>query len=201
MLLSLRFAISFCGPYGNFCHLGHSYSNWLYGLQIGGASEAEVGERKARVQDALNATRAAVEEGIVPGILMFYLSSQVKGLIGNFQSWGVRRACVSAHLHFGKWDHSSNALKCDGRMHFTLPLKQVTPGWNFLFHLILIIADDSHPLQKVGCGTYKLDLICIYICIFLLADPTLMWWASDDDDFVSWSLQVVVLPCCMLQES
>lgn len=41
----------------------------MYASQIGGASEAEVGERKARVQDALNATRAAVEEGIVPGIL------------------------------------------------------------------------------------------------------------------------------------
>jgi hypothetical protein len=38
-----------------------------YLLQIGGASEAEVGERKDRVTDALNATKAAVEEGIVPG--------------------------------------------------------------------------------------------------------------------------------------
>jgi len=36
-------------------------------LQVGGASEAEVGERRDRVADALNATRAAVEEGIVPG--------------------------------------------------------------------------------------------------------------------------------------
>ncbi|KAL6005920.1 hypothetical protein ACLOJK_039965 [Asimina triloba] len=36
-------------------------------LKIGGASEAEVGERKDRVTDALNATRAAVEEGILPG--------------------------------------------------------------------------------------------------------------------------------------
>ena len=35
--------------------------------QIGGASEAEVGEKKDRVNDALNATKAAVEEGIVPG--------------------------------------------------------------------------------------------------------------------------------------
>lgn len=34
---------------------------------MGGASEAEVGERKDRVTDALNATRAAVEEGIIPG--------------------------------------------------------------------------------------------------------------------------------------
>lgn len=38
-----------------------------YLLQIGGASEAEVGEKKDRVTDALNATKAAVEEGIVPG--------------------------------------------------------------------------------------------------------------------------------------
>lgn len=36
-------------------------------IQIGGASEAEVGEKKDRVTDALNATKAAVEEGIVPG--------------------------------------------------------------------------------------------------------------------------------------
>lgn len=38
-------------------------------IQIGGASEAEVSEKKDRVNDALNATKAAVEEGIVPGIL------------------------------------------------------------------------------------------------------------------------------------
>ncbi|GBF97363.1 hypothetical protein Rsub_11010 [Raphidocelis subcapitata] len=36
-------------------------------LKIGGASEVEVGEKKDRVEDALNATKAAVEEGIVPG--------------------------------------------------------------------------------------------------------------------------------------
>jgi chaperonin GroEL len=36
-------------------------------LKIGGSSEVEVNEKKDRVNDALNATRAAVEEGIVPG--------------------------------------------------------------------------------------------------------------------------------------
>ncbi|XP_015794297.1 heat shock protein 60A [Tetranychus urticae] len=36
-------------------------------LKIGGSSEVEVSEKKDRVNDALNATRAAVEEGIVPG--------------------------------------------------------------------------------------------------------------------------------------
>jgi len=36
-------------------------------LKAGGATEAEVKERKARIEDALHATRAAIEEGIVPG--------------------------------------------------------------------------------------------------------------------------------------
>jgi chaperonin GroEL len=36
-------------------------------IKVGGATEMEVKERKDRVDDALNATRAAVEEGVVPG--------------------------------------------------------------------------------------------------------------------------------------
>src|ERR1700716_3523385 len=36
-------------------------------IRVGGATEVEVKEKKDRVEDALNATRAAVEEGIVPG--------------------------------------------------------------------------------------------------------------------------------------
>jgi chaperonin GroEL len=36
-------------------------------IKVGAATEAEMNERKARVEDALHATRAAVEEGIIPG--------------------------------------------------------------------------------------------------------------------------------------
>merc|ERR1719235_1174437 len=36
-------------------------------IKVGGASEVEVNEVKDRLNDALNATRAALEEGIVPG--------------------------------------------------------------------------------------------------------------------------------------
>ena len=36
-------------------------------IKVGGATEIEVKDRKDRVDDALNAARAAVEEGIVPG--------------------------------------------------------------------------------------------------------------------------------------
>ena len=36
-------------------------------INVGAATEIEMKEKKARVEDALNATRAAVEEGVVPG--------------------------------------------------------------------------------------------------------------------------------------
>jgi len=36
-------------------------------INVGASAETEMKEKKARVEDALNATRAAVEEGIVPG--------------------------------------------------------------------------------------------------------------------------------------
>ncbi|KAK6138494.1 hypothetical protein DH2020_027770 [Rehmannia glutinosa] len=51
-------------------------------LKIGGASEAEVGEKKDRVTDALNATKAAVEEGIVPGggVALLYASKELDKL-------------------------------------------------------------------------------------------------------------------------
>ncbi|XP_014515741.1 chaperonin CPN60-like 2, mitochondrial [Vigna radiata var. radiata] len=51
-------------------------------FKVGGASEAEVGERKDRVTDALNATRAAVEEGIVPGggVALLYATKALDNL-------------------------------------------------------------------------------------------------------------------------
>lgn len=54
-------------------------------LRVGGSSEVEVNEKKDRVHDALNATRAAVEEGIVPG--------------GEFQSLQVYFCIVGIHKH------------------------------------------------------------------------------------------------------
>ncbi|XP_038722396.1 chaperonin CPN60-2, mitochondrial [Tripterygium wilfordii] len=63
-------------------------------LKIGGASETEVGEKKDRVTDALNATKAAVEEGIVPGggVALLYASKELDKLpTANFdQKIGVQ---------------------------------------------------------------------------------------------------------------
>jgi chaperonin GroEL len=44
-------------------------------INVGAATESEMKEKKARVEDALNATRAAVEEGVVPGGGVAYLRS------------------------------------------------------------------------------------------------------------------------------
>ena len=54
-------------------------------LKIGAATEVEMKEKKARVEDALHATRAAVEEGIVPGGGVAYLRVQnaLDGLKGE----------------------------------------------------------------------------------------------------------------------
>ncbi len=49
-------------------------------IKVGGATEVEVKEKKDRVDDALNATRAAVEEGIVPGggVALLHASKGIK---------------------------------------------------------------------------------------------------------------------------
>ncbi|WP_431469505.1 chaperonin GroEL [Sphingosinithalassobacter sp. LHW66-3] len=54
-------------------------------IKVGGATEVEVKERKDRVDDALHATRAAVEEGIVPGggTALLYATKALDGVTGG----------------------------------------------------------------------------------------------------------------------
>src|SRR6185295_2808715 len=54
-------------------------------IRVGGATEIEVKERKDRVDDALHATKAAVEEGIVPGggTALLYATKALAGLTGE----------------------------------------------------------------------------------------------------------------------
>ena len=61
-------------------------------INVGAATEVEMKEKKARVEDALHATRAAVEEGIVPGggvALLRAVSSLDKVKLGDEQQVGV----------------------------------------------------------------------------------------------------------------
>jgi chaperonin GroEL len=71
-------------------------------IRVGGATEIEVKDRKDRVDDALNATKAAIEEGIVPGggAALLYATKALKDLTGDNddQTQGiaiVRRAIQS----------------------------------------------------------------------------------------------------------
>jgi chaperonin GroEL len=54
-------------------------------IRVGGSTEIEVKERKDRVDDALNATKAAVEEGIIPGggTALLYASRNLANLTGD----------------------------------------------------------------------------------------------------------------------
>ncbi|MDZ4662820.1 MAG: chaperonin GroEL [Pseudomonadota bacterium] len=68
-------------------------------IHVGAPSEVEMKEKKARVEDALNSTRAAVEEGIVPGGGSALLRASLEVDLKKFddeEKWGakiIKRAC------------------------------------------------------------------------------------------------------------
>src|SRR5438874_5473566 len=65
-------------------------------IRVGGATEVEVKEEKDRVEDALNATRAAVEEGIVPGggVALLRAKKALNGLTGENEDQNAGIAIV-----------------------------------------------------------------------------------------------------------
>ena len=69
-------------------------------IKVGAATEMEMKEKKARVEDALHATRAAVEEGIVPGggVAFLRATSVLKSLKGNNEDQDVGVAIIRRAL-------------------------------------------------------------------------------------------------------
>ena len=69
-------------------------------IKVGAATEIELKERKARVEDALSATRSAVEEGIVPGggVALVRASRALDGLGGLAGDEGVGAAIIRRSL-------------------------------------------------------------------------------------------------------
>jgi len=61
------------------------------GIKVGAATEIEMKEKKARVEDALHATRAAVEEGVVAGggVALVRAITQVTGLTGDNEDQNI----------------------------------------------------------------------------------------------------------------
>ena len=52
-------------------------------IKVGAATEVEMKEKKARVEDALHSTRAAVEEGVVPGggVALVRVAAKIAGVL------------------------------------------------------------------------------------------------------------------------
>jgi chaperonin GroEL len=61
-------------------------------INVGAATESEMKEKKARVEDALNATKAAVEEGVIPGGGVAFIRSLVK--LGTLKLEGEQQGGV-----------------------------------------------------------------------------------------------------------
>ena len=70
-------------------------------IKVGAATEVEMKEKKARVEDALHSTRAAVEEGVVPGggVALVRALSKLKGLKGDNDDQDAGIAIARRALH------------------------------------------------------------------------------------------------------
>ncbi|NNJ25595.1 chaperonin GroEL [Alienimonas chondri] len=89
-------------------------------VNVGAATESEMKEKKARVEDALHATRAAVEEGILPGggVALLRASSQVKAVKKEGHDFGtgyqiILRACRAPLTQISNNAGKDGAVVCE----------------------------------------------------------------------------------------
>ena len=101
-------------------------------IRVGGATEVEVKERKDRVEDAMHATRAAVEEGVVPGggVALLYATRSLKNLKGENHDQDVGIAVVRRALQGPVRQIAENA-GADGAVVAGKLLEQKSPSYGF----------------------------------------------------------------------
>jgi chaperonin GroEL len=101
-------------------------------IRVGGATEIEVKERKDRVEDALNATRAAVEEGVVPGggIALLYASRALDKLKPENDDQRVGVEIVRRALRAPAWQIAENA-GVDGAVVVGKLLEKNNENWGY----------------------------------------------------------------------
>ena len=101
-------------------------------IRVGGATEVEVKERKDRVEDAMHATRAAVEEGVVPGggVALLYATRALKNLKGENHDQDVGVAIVRRALQGPVRQIAENA-GADGAVVAGKLLEQRSPSYGF----------------------------------------------------------------------
>jgi chaperonin GroEL len=125
-------------------------------IHVGAPSEIEMKEKKARVEDALNATRAAVEEGIVPGggtALLRASRAIEKANLTEDERWGaniIRRACEEPIRQISANAGLDGAIVLDR----VLQNKAVSFGYNALTdeYVDLIKAGVIDPVKVVRTG-------------------------------------------------
>ena len=101
-------------------------------IRVGGATEVEVKERKDRVDDAMNATRAAVEEGIVAGggVALLHAIRALDGLkpANDDQAHGIK--IVRKAIQTPAWQIVENA-GVDGSVVVGKLLESKDPNWGY----------------------------------------------------------------------
>ena len=115
-------------------------------IRVGGATEVEVKERKDRVDDAMHATRAAVEEGIVPGggTALLYATRALEALTpeNDDQKAGIK--IVRKALEWPLRQIVQNAGK-DGSVVVGKLLEKNDSGWGY-------DAQEDRFVEMVGAG-------------------------------------------------
>jgi chaperonin GroEL len=102
-------------------------------IRVGGATEVEVKEKKDRVDDALNATKAAVEEGIVPGggVALLYATKALSGLTGanddQTQGIAIVRKAIQSPVRQIVENSGTESSMIVGKL---LEQKSATYGWD-----------------------------------------------------------------------
>jgi chaperonin GroEL len=102
-------------------------------IRVGGATEIEVKEKKDRVDDALNATKAAVEEGIVPGggTALLYATKALGGLTGDnddqTQGIAIVRKAIQSPIRQIVENSGTESSMIVGKL---LEQKSATYGWD-----------------------------------------------------------------------
>jgi chaperonin GroEL len=101
-------------------------------IRVGGATEVEVKERKDRVEDAMNATRAAVEEGVVPGggVALLHAISALAKIEGENSDQNVGVSIVRRAIEAPVRQIAENA-GVDGAVVAGKLLEQKDPNWGY----------------------------------------------------------------------